>query len=117
MLLLLEDKTYSFIYGSNPPIFCVCNWSANWSLNQDLIPYWDMICIWSLCLPKPRKLITEPLLASEKNISDPHAVKLSGLKLIPYSSILAIWVPKTSGTEAIAPPPVESVITFLSDNT
>jgi len=39
------------------------------------------------------------------------------LLLIPYTSFLAICVPKTSGTDAIAPPPVESDNKFLPANT
>jgi len=46
-------------------------------------------------------------------MSLPQIAKLSGLKLIPYSPMYAICVPRTSGIEAIVPPPTESLIKFL----
>ena len=105
----LVVKTYSSIYGSYAPNFCVVRCSTNWSLNQDLIPISDTILIGLPSCPCAPNCITADLLVSVKYITSPHWIKLSGLKLIPYSSILAICLPKTSGVETTAPPPTASL--------
>ena len=80
----------------------------NKSLNQSFIP-------WIEISPRsfPDMVNTTPRLASVKNMSLPHVAKLSGFKLIPYSPTKEICVPSTSGTLAIAPPPVESLSKFF----
>jgi len=56
-------------------------------------------------------------LASVKNTSYPYEAKLSGLLLIPNSSILASCVPNTSGTDVIAPPAAASESKFFPTKT
>ena len=116
-LISLLVITYSSIYGSYPPNFWVSNDDKNRSLNQVRIPCWEITDNWSLLYAVPFNCSTEPLLASVKYLSAPHWAKLSGLLDIPNSSILAIWVPRTSGTDVRALPPAASDNKFFPAST
>ena len=61
-------NTYSSIYGSKPPNFCVFNLVINWSLNHERIPVSEIIDKSAPTCPAEPNLKTANLLASVKYI-------------------------------------------------